>query len=325
MNTRIFAAAAVAALVGVAGAAEARDQIRIVGSSTVFPFSTAVAETFGKTTEFKTPVVESTGSGGGLKLFCSGVGVDHPDITNASRRIKAKEIKLCAENGVTPVESKVGFDGIVVANARSAPTYALTREQLVIALAEQGPKPTLWSDIDPSLPAVKIEILGPPPSSGTRDAFQELVMEEACEGAGVPCEGISMREDGVYIESGENDNLIVSKLEANPNALGIFGYSFLDQNSDKLHAATIDGVEADFDNIATGDYPVSRSLYFYVKAEHVGVIPGIMEYVAEFSSEEAAGEEGYLVDKGLIPLEADAFEANLESVTSLKPVTAEML
>ncbi|MEL7463918.1 MAG: PstS family phosphate ABC transporter substrate-binding protein [Pseudomonadota bacterium] len=321
MTTRIFAAAAVAAAIGVAGAAEARDQIRIVGSSTVFPFSTAVAETFGKTTEFKTPVVESTGSGGGLKLFCAGVGVDHPDITNASRRIKAKEIKLCAENGVTPVESKVGFDGIVVANAKGSPAFALTREQIVTALAEQGPKPAMWSDIDPSLPAIKIEVLGPPPSSGTRDAFEELVMEEGCEGAGIECDGISIREDGAYIESGENDNLIVSKLEANPNALGVFGYSFLDQNADKLQGATVDGVEPSFDAIASGDYPVSRSLYFYVKKEHVGVVPGIMEYVAEFSSDEAAGDEGYLVDKGLIPLPADEFSANLTNVMALDPMT----
>ncbi|MEL6793492.1 MAG: PstS family phosphate ABC transporter substrate-binding protein, partial [Pseudomonadota bacterium] len=297
MTTRIFAAAAVAAAIGVAGAAEARDQIRIVGSSTVFPFSTAVAETFGKTTEFKTPVVESTGSGGGLKLFCAGVGVDHPDITNASRRIKAKEIKLCAENGVTPVESKVGFDGIVVANAKGGAAFSVTREQLWMALADAGDKPTMWTDIDPSLPAIKIEVLGPPPSSGTRDAFEELVMQKACKSLGkgdkafCKKDGSHIREDGAYIESGENDNLIVSKLEANPNALGVFGYSFLDQNADKLQGATVDGVEPSFDAIASGDYPVSRSLYFYVKKEHVGVVPGIMEYVAEFSSDEAAGDE----------------------------------
>lgn len=314
--------AATAACAVAAGAAQARDQIRVVGSSTVFPFSTAVAEQFGKTTEFQTPVVESTGSGGGLKLFCAGVGVEHPDIANASRRMKQTEFELCQSNGVTDVvESIVGYDGIVVANASGGPTFSLTREQLVIALAEQGPKPTLWSDVDPSLPDLRIEVLGPPPSSGTRDAFEELVMEEGCEGAGIECEGISIREDGAYVESGENDNLIVSKLEANPNALGVFGFSFLDQNSDKLKGATVDGVEPTFDNIAAGDYPVSRSLYYYIKAAHVGVVPGIEEYANEFASEAAAGEEGYLVDKGLIPLPAEAFEANASAISQMTPMT----
>ena len=320
MSKLTFTMAAVA-LIAAAGVAEARDQIRIVGSSTVFPFSTAVAEQFGKTTEFKTPVVESTGSGGGLKLFCAGVGVDHPDMTNASRRIKAKEIKLCKENGVDAVEAIVGYDGIVIANAKGAPAFALTREQIVTALAEQGPKPTMWSEIDPSLPNIKIEVLGPPPSSGTRDAFEELVMHEGCEGANIACDGISIREDGAFIEAGENDNLIVSKLEANPNALGVFGYSFLDQNSDKLQGAMVDGVEPSFENIASGDYPVARSLFFYIKKQHVGVIPGIMEYVAEFVSDEAAGEEGYLVDKGLIPLPAEMFAKNAASVMELKTIT----
>jgi phosphate transport system substrate-binding protein len=320
MKSRLAAAALIGATIAAAGAAQARDQIRIVGSSTVFPFSTAVAETFGKTTSFATPIVESTGSGGGLKLFCSGVGVDHPDMTNSSRRIKATEITLCADNGVEAVEAKVGFDGIVVANAKSAPSFALTREQIVIALAEQGPKPTMWSEIDPSLPEIKIEVMGPPPSSGTRDAFEELVMEEGCEGAKIECEGISIRTDGAYIESGENDNLIVSKLEANPNALGIFGFSFLDQNSDKLKGSNVDGVEPTFDNIASGDYPVSRSLYFYIKKQHIGVIPGMMEYVGEFLSDEAIGEEGYLLDKGLIPLPADEHNANVADVMATKVI-----
>lgn len=318
---------AAAALVAAAGAAEARDQIRIVGSSTVFPFSTAVAETFGKTTDFKTPVVESTGSGGGLKLFCAGVGVDHPDMTNASRRIKAKEIKLCKENGVDAVEAIVGYDGIVVANAKGAPAFSVSREQLWTALAAEGPKPSKWSEIDPSLPNIKIEVLGPPPSSGTRDAFEELVMQKGCAkaeaGDKAYCKkaGSHIREDGVFIEAGENDNLIVSKLEANPNAVGVFGFSFLDQNSDKLRGALVDGVEPTFENIADGAYPVSRSLYFYIKKQHVGVIPGIAEYAAEFASEEAAGEEGYLVDKGLIPVDEDLFEVNAERVKALTPIS----
>ena len=319
--TKFAAITAIATALSVS-TADAREQIRIVGSSTVFPFSTAVAEQFGRTTDFQTPVVESTGSGGGLKLFCSGVGTEHPDITNASRRMKEKEFKLCQENGVTDItEAVVGHDGIVVANATGGPAFELTREQIVTALAEQGPKPTLWSEIDPALPAINIEVLGPPPSSGTRDAFEELVMEEGCEGAGIECEGITIRTDGVFVESGENDNLIVSKLEANPNALGVFGFSFLDQNADKLKGSLVDGVEPTFDNIAEGDYPVSRSLYFYIKNAHVGVVPGIQEYAVEFMSEDASGEEGYLTDKGLIPLPEELFETVSGNVSSLTTMT----
>jgi len=310
-----------------AGAATARDQIRIVGSSTVFPFSTAVAEQFGKTTDFATPVVESTGSGGGLKLFCAGVGIDTPDITNASRRMKAKEFKLCGDNGVTDiVEAVVGYDGIVIANANNAPTFNITRAQLWQALAANGPKPVKWSDIDPSLPGENIEVLGPPPSSGTRDAFEELVMLEGCKESGQDkafCkkDGSEIRQDGPYIEAGENDNLIVSKLEANPHAVGIFGFSFLDQNSDAIKGAVVDGVEPTFDNIASADYPVSRSLYYYIKVAHIGIVPGIAEYAAEFSSDAAAGSEGYLTDKGLIPLPEDLFAANQVHIGNLELMT----
>ncbi len=309
-----------------ATAAQARDQIRIVGSSTVFPFSTAVAEQFGKTTDFATPVVESTGSGGGLKLFCAGVGVEHPDITNASRRMKASEFATCQENGVTDiVESIVGYDGIVVANAIDAPEYDLTVGQLWTALAANGPLPTLWSDIDPALPATKIEVLGPPPSSGTRDAFEELVMEEGCEMAGGDCDEIEMRADGAWVDAGENDNLMVSKLAANPDAVAVFGFSFLDQNSDSVKGAYVGGVEPTFENIASGDYPVSRSLFYYIKSAHVGVIPGIQEYANEFASEAAAGEEGYLVDKGLIPLPAEAFEVNASTIGALTSMDGSVL
>ncbi len=310
-----FAAAAAMALAATSAAAQSRDQIRIVGSSTVFPFSTAVAEQFGKTTDFATPVVESTGSGGGLKLFCAGVGVDHPDITNASRRIKASEYENCTNNGITITEVRVGFDGIVLANSKDHERYELTKEQIFQALAKNvvvdgevvaNPN-TRWSDIDATLPAEKIEVLGPPPTSGTRDAFVELVMETGCEEAGMAetlgedaCAEI--REDGAYVEAGENDNLIVQKLQANPVALGIFGFSFLDQNRDAIQGSVVNGVEPTFDNIAAGDYRVSRSLYFYVKNEHVGVIPGIEEYITEFTSEQAWGPDGYLADKGLIPL-----------------------
>ena len=317
------AALALTASVALTDAAEARDQIRIVGSSTVFPFAAVVAEEFGKTTDNKTPVVESTGSGGGLKLFCAGVGVDYPDITNASRRIKLSEVDRCAENGVTDItEVKFGFDGIVLANSKAIEPFSITLQQLFLALAKDVPSDggmvanpnQTWADVDASLPAVKIEVLGPPPTSGTRDAFVELAMEGGCmtfpdiealmkqdkKAYKALCH--SIREDGAFVEAGENDNLIVQKLKANPSALGIFGYSFLDQNRDKVQGSTINGIAPDFDTIADGSYPVSRSMYFYVKKAHVGVIPGIEEYIATFTDEDAWGPYGYLADKGLIPL-----------------------
>ena len=335
------AALALTASVALTNAAEARDQIRIVGSSTVFPFATAVAEEFGKTTRNKTPVVESTGSGGGLKLFCAGVGVNHPDITNASRRIKSSEVERCAENGVTDItEVKIGYDGIVLANSKASDAFSITLQQLFLALAKDVPSDggmvpnanETWSDVDASLPAVKIEVLGPPPTSGTRDAFVELAMEGGCEtfpdikalkkrdktAYKTICH--SIREDGAFVEAGENDNLIVQKLKANPSALGIFGYGFLDQNRDKVQGSAINGVEPDFDTIADGSYPVSRSMYFYVKKAHVGVIPGIDEFVATFTDEDAWGPYGYLADKGLIPLpdaERDAMRAQATSMAQL--------
>jgi phosphate transport system substrate-binding protein len=323
------AAALALALSAMSVTAHARDQIQIVGSSTVFPFSTAVAERFGQTSSFKTPVVESTGSGGGMKLFCAGVGEATPDVTNASRRIKEREFKSCMANGVTPIEVKVGFDGIVLANSKSGPDIALTREQVFMALARQLPAADgalqdnphkTWSDIDPALPGARIEVLGPPPTSGTRDAFVELVMEAACV-AGVPEDNCrQIREDGAYIDAGENDNLIVQKLESNPAAIGIFGFSFLDQNADVLKGAVIDDVEPSFDNIAAGDYPVSRSLFFYIKKEHVGTIPGIQDYALAFTDEAAWGEDGYLSDKGLIPLPEDARMEFRKAVENLTPL-----
>jgi len=324
MNLAKIAALALtsAAALATGVAAQERTQIRIVGSSTVFPFATAVAEHFGRTTDFETPVVESTGSGGGLKLFCAGIGAGDPDITNASRRIKLKEVRTCADNGVALTEVVVGYDGIVVANAENGPEFELTRAQLWEALAANGPRPTSWDEIDPTLPAEDIEVLGPPPTSGTRDAFEELVMEVGCEEAGGnDCggDGRHIREDGPYIEAGENDNLIVSKLEANEHAVGIFGFSFLDQNSDVIKGAIIDGVEPTFDNIASSDYPVSRSMYFYIKHAHVGVVPGILEYATEFVNSD--GEDGYLADLGLIPVDADIEAANKAAVADLPPLT----
>lgn len=327
MFMKTLSLSALALATALTAPAIARDQIKIVGSSTVFPFSTAVAEQFGKTTDFATPVVESTGSGGGLKLFCAGVGTQHPDITNSSRRMKAKEWKLCLDNGVTDVvESVVGFDGIVIANGIDAPAFELTIDQLFAALTKGQGEPEKWSDIDPSLPAIKIEVLGPPPSSGTRDAFEELVIHEGGKHAGLDkaaIEELEIRTDGAWIDAGENDNLMVQKLSANPNAVAVFGYSFLDQNSDTIKGATVNGVEPEFENIASGDYKVSRSLYYYIKKQHVGVIPGIAEYASEFASEAAAGEEGYLIDKGLIPLSEEAFDTNSATITGLVVMTGE--
>jgi len=321
-----IAAAAVAVLAFVLPA-QAREQINIVGSSTVFPFSTTVAERFGKSTEFKTPVVESTGSGGGLKLFCSGVGASYPDITNASRRIKASEIEKCNANGVTEIiEAMIGFDGIVLANSRQAQPIEVTSREIFLALAKNvpdgsgGTRPnpyTMWSDINPALPAIKIEVMGPPPTSGTRDAFAELALEGGCKSfdwikamkqsdeSAYKALCHTIRTDGAYIEAGENDNLVVQKLQANPNAFGVFGYSFLEQNSDKVQGAMVNGVAPEFEQIADGNYPIARSLYFYVKKAHIGLIPGIQAYLAEFTNEDTWGEDGYLADKGLIPLGED--------------------
>jgi phosphate transport system substrate-binding protein len=319
-------AAGIPAAFSAAEAQSARDYVSIVGSSTVYPFATVVAERFGRATDFKTPKIESTGTGGGFKLFCDGIGVQHPDITNASRRVKRSEVQNCIDHGVDRiVEVKLGYDGIVVANSRQAPQLSLTLEHLYLALAKDVPDPESgahlvpnpymrWSQIDPSLPDVRIEVYGPPPTSGTRDAFLELAMEPGCSGFPAiealdddaftrACHTI--REDNLYIASGENDNLIVQKLDANPDALGIFGYSFLEQNSDQVQGSLINGVEPTFDAIADEDYPISRPLFFYVKAAHVGVIPGIREFLAEFTSDSAWGEYGYLSDKGLVPLPDD--------------------
>ena len=308
----------------------ARDQIRIVGSSTVYPFTTAVAEAFGKTSGMKTPVVESTGTGGGFKLFCAGVGEDTPDFTDASRPIKKSEFDTCAKNGVTEiVEIKVGFDGLSIAHSKDAKGFALTKQQIFLALAKQVPGADgklaanpykLWSDIDASLPATRIEVLGPPPTSGTRDSFAELVMEKGAETIDTlkqlkasdakAFEAVwkSMREDGAYVEAGENDNLIVQKLEANPDALGIFGYSFLEENESSIAGIAVDGVEPGYDAIASGDYKVARPLFIYMKKQHVGSVPGMAEFAAEYVSDKAIGEDGYLAGKGLVTLPGDEAE-----------------
>ena len=320
MNIKFVVAASAVAFSFVATDTLARDRIKTVGSSTVYPFATTVAEYFGKNTEYKTPVIESTGTGGGMKLFCAGTGLKHPDVTNASRAIKKSEKEKCKANGVTPVEMMVGFDGIVLAGNKSGIQLKLTRIQLYKATAREvwdGSKFVdnpykKWNDIDPSLPDLKIEIMGPPPTSGTRDAYVELVQHKACKKLGLKKKGptgyktrcSAVREDGGYIEAGENDNLIIQKLGADKDRYGIFGFSFLDENADKVKGAIIDGHAPTFEGIASGDYPISRGLFFYVKKEHIGMIPGLKEYVNYWTLDQMIGDEGVTVDKGLIPLPA---------------------
>lgn len=318
-----------------------RDYIYIVGSSTVYPFATVVAEQFGKTTKYRTPKIESTGSGGGLKLFCSGVGLNHPDITNASRAIKSSEVKRCAKNGITKfVEVKIGYDGIVLASATNAPKFNLTLHDIYLGLAKYVPDPSgaekfvvnpyvRWNDINEGLPNEKIEVLGPPPTSGTRDALVELALEGGAKtfpwveelkksNKSLYKEKTqTVREDGGYIEAGENDNLIVQKLEANPSMLGVFGFSYLDQNADLIKGAVVNDVEPTFETIADGSYPISRPLFFYVKVAHIGRVPGIHEYLNEFTSERAWGDEGYLSDRGLIPMPAKEREEMKKRVDAL--------
>lgn len=321
MNNKMIILAAALLAFGTSTAYAARDTIRVVGSSTVYPFTTTVAEQFGKNAGVQTPIVESTGTGGGIKLFCAGTGDEHPDAVNASRAIKDTEKEMCVKNGVTPVEVKIGIDAIVLAMSKEHESMELTTDIIYRALAKwvivDGKfvenKSITWSDVDASLSAGKIEVLGPPPTSGTRDSFVELVIEKECKKAAKDA-GIkmsadeekmyckSMREDGAFIEAGENDTLIVQKIQGNPNALGIFGYSFLEENVSVIKGATINGVVPDYDTIKSGDYVISRPLFVYFKQEHFDVIPNLKEFMEEYQSEDALGEEGYLTDKGLISL-----------------------
>lgn len=303
---------AVAMVVLASSFASARDQIRIVGSSTVYPFASYVAEEFGATTKYPTPVIESTGSGGGHKLTWAGDGIDTPDITNSSRRIKVSEFKRAMENGVDGIiEVVFGYDGIVLANNEKAERLKLSREDILLAVAAEVPKNgklvknpyEYWDEINSDLPHNKILIYGPPTSSGTRDAFEELVMEAASEE--IPAYGgeyTKIRQDGAYVPAGENDNLIVQRLTKDPDAIGIFGYSFLEENQGRVQGAIIEGYEPKPEYISSGKYPVSRSLYFYVKKDHIGKVPGIDAYVDLFLSEKMIGEYGYLKNIGLIPL-----------------------
>ena len=336
----LTASAAAVALVATVGYAAARDQIKIVGSSTVFPYSQAAAEEFANKTGKPAPVVESTGTGGGFKVFCGGIGPDFADITGASRAIKDSEVKLCADNGVTDItEALIGYDGLSIAHASSAPEMDLTREQIFKALAAELPDGNggfvanpnkKWSDIDASLPAFDIVAFGPPPTSGTRDAFVELVMHEGCkdlpgmadlkkaDGDKWNAVCSRMRQDGPFVEAGENDNLIVQRLESDPNAVGIFGYSFLYENADKLKPVLVEDVAPSFDTIADGSYPVSRPLFFYVKNAHRDVIPGMNDFLAEYVSEGALGADGYLAERGLTPLADDKRMEVQKAVTEAK-------
>ena len=304
--------------VAMASTASARDQITIVGSSTVFPFSTTVAEKFGQQSEFKTPVVESTGSGGGLKLFCAGIGMGTPDITNASRAIKQKELDTCAANGIEPIERLIGYDGIAFANSKNGIQMNVTKEEIFLAVAAMIPDGNggwkennnhNWSDINPDLPNYRIDVMIPPTTSGTRDAFVELIMHSACKTVyGMPKKG----EDGYkarcsnirtsihVVQVGENDNLIIEKLVDDERRMGIFGFSFLDQNSDKVQGSIVNGVEPTFETIADGSYGVSRPLFYYIKDKHIGVVPGLMEYDAMFKK--MAQPDGPLEEQGLITI-----------------------
>ncbi|WP_421792867.1 substrate-binding domain-containing protein [Hyphobacterium sp.] len=315
-----------------------RNVVRVVGSSTVFPFTTAVAESFGARTNFRTPVVEATGTGSGFQLFCSAVGLTTPDVTGASRRMFASEYEMCQANGVREiVELPIGFDGIVMANTSVGPELDISRGQLWLALAYSVPDAVCnmvpnpyesWSEIEASLPELRIEVFGPPPTSGTRDAFVELGLEAGAEeisaetGCEIPEEAMArIREDGGWVDAGENDNSIVQTLVNTPTAYGVFGYSFLAQNGDRINAARVDGVAPTFGNIASGEYPISRSMYVYAKAQHVGVVPGIQEYLQEFSSDDAWGEFGYLTDRGLIPLPEARRAELVERVNTMAVMT----
>lgn len=328
------------------GAAQAREQISIVGSSTVYPFATIVAEKFGQSSGFKTPVIEATGSGGGMKLFCAGIGLEHPDITNASRAIKDKEAKMCADNGVEFAEFIVGNDGIALSNSLAGTKIDISIAHIAAALAAELPGGGVgegasaanalatWDQVDAfvaermgtgtlGLPNIPVTVMVPPPTSGTRDAMGSLFMKAGWKKLGL-YDGDTkngykrLREDGGAIEVGENDSLIIEKLAADPSLFGVFGYSFFDQNRDKVQASVLDGVELSFETIASYEYPGARPLFFYVKKAHAAVVPGMKEFLAEFVSENAMGIDGYLFPAGLVPLSDDDFAAQLDTLASVQ-------
>ncbi|MFN3853109.1 MAG: substrate-binding domain-containing protein [Phreatobacter sp.] len=334
LSAAALALGAAVVLAAPAGA-QTRDRIQITGSSTVFPFTTTVAERFSQRGG-RAPIVESTGTGGGMRLFCAGVGLNTPDITNASRRITQNEFNTCKQNGVDLVELQIGFDGIVIANSKQSPQLDLTLEQIYLALAAKIPNAQgqlvdnpnrNWSDVAPNLPNVKIEVIGPPPTSGTRDSFNELALLAGCrehakrrniEISSRDCQQI--RADGGFIEGGENDNIIVQRLVANPAAVGVFGYSFLEENKDKIQGARLNGIEDSIENIQNGKYPLARSMFVYLKKNHLGIVPGLQEFMNEYASEQAMGDDGYLEKKGLVPSPAEVrarYRAAVAAATSM--------
>jgi len=343
--SKLAATTGLALIAATAAQAQSRDSIRIVGSSTVFPYTQAVAEQFANTTEFASPVVESTGTGGGMKIFCEGIGADTPDITGASRAMKASEYELCQQNGVEDIsEALIGFDGLSIAMSQdNSEDWDLSLADIYLALGAQVPVEgewvdnphTKWSEVNPDLPDVEILAYGPPPTSGTRDAFVELAMHAGCEAleyvetlevedkgdwVGENCS--RMRTDGPFVEAGENDNLIVQRLNADANAMGIFGYSFLYENLDTLKGVKIDGVEPSSDSIADKSYPVSRPLYFYVKNAHRGVIPGLTEFLSEYMDDDAVADGGYLSERGLVPLADDKLADLQDAILDGVPMDA---
>ena len=290
----------------------AEQSIKVVGSSTVYPFTTVVAERFGKDTKYGTPIVESTGTGGGMKLFCAGIGINTPSVTNASRAIKSKEAALCEKNGASFVEFKVGNDGIAFANSVKGPNIDVTKEQLWQAMALLGPQPKKWSDIDPSLPNYDIKIMTPPPTSGTRDAWNSLVMKKGCPADILKEKGkkacYQMREDGGVIEVGENDTLLINKMAGDKQLFAIFGFSYLDSSRDKVQAAKIEGSVISLDSIQSYDYPIARPLFIYFKKEHMDIVPGLEKFMKTYISKKAMGPRGYLMDLGLVPLDKATFK-----------------
>lgn len=337
--TKLLVSAAVVGAMAVPAQAQMRRNIRIVGSSTVYPFAKAVAERFARTNPgVPAPIVESTGTGGGIKLFCSGIGAAYPDIANASRRIKASEFKACQSNGVAQLtEIAVGLDGIALATGERTPRMSLTTRDIYMAVAKAPfGKPNTaktWKDVNAKLPATPIRVYGPPSTSGTRDSLHELLMKPGCETSPAMvalkksdearynqiCTGV--RQDGAYVDSGENDNLIVQKLAANPGTVGIMGFSYLEENPGQLNAVTINGVNPSFQTIASFQYPGARPLYIYVKNAHLKAIPGIRAFLGEFARESTWGPNGYLKTLGMISLPDPVRARNVRFATSLTPMT----
>lgn len=335
MIKKIGLASLVAAVV--VASVQARDQIRIVGSSTVYPFTSYTAEEFGAVTGNPTPVVESTGTGGGMKIFCSGAGLDTPDFTNASRAMKESEYDICKSNGVTNIIGmKVGFDGIAIAQSKENPKMNLTLEQIFLALAAEVPSKDgkslvanpykTWNEIDPSLPKRAIKMIGAPSTSGTRDSFDEMVMQHVAKKNKLyPKKYKNIRTDGAFIPGGENDNLIVAKLAQDKDAMGYFGYSFLEENHDKIQGVSLGGIEPTADTIANGKYPVSRSMFIYMKGEHIGQVKGMEEFIELYSSSQMIGPKGVLKSIGLIPMPKEELEKTQKVVKEKKKLTPEMV